>query len=459
VPRSVTSQLALLSFGCINALSTGALAHAPPHGIHLLWSAPAADAAPVIVTNRGIVFPREGGASAYSLRCNEGYGALISARPEAMLDEQGALVLATLQDIQRTPDEACTFSSATGLPTDDPELSLGGFAVDPSKPGRALASTQAYKTQAHVFVSDDYARSWSTLAANNPLAVYKTLLLAEDGQHVIAGGQRYDMANNKLLSIYGYSLDGGRTWTDSDVASTREPLGYAPNDSNVVFMREALPNSTLDPRDKLLRSSDGGKTFTSVGEFATLSGFAADGNTVWLGSRFGGLFQSDDGGLTFTRILPALIHGADCVYFRQGVLWTCANFAPNTDGIFTSRDRGESFTQFMRFEEVTSQVECADPEVCERPWRDWEYETRNGWNSTDGGLLPVEDAALADASTEEPTGPTTPPATTADGGVDAGHDAGPEPSAKNHGGCALDGRPEGGLLALALAGLLRRRRR
>ncbi|MET0284933.1 MAG: hypothetical protein ABW352_10695 [Polyangiales bacterium] len=429
------------------------MAHEPPHGIHLLWSA--SDAAPVIVTNRGIVFPNEGGASEFSLRCNEAYGALASARPEALLDDQGAVVLATLQDITRTSDQACSFSRATGLPTDDPNLSLGGFAVDPSVPGRALASTQAYKSQAQLFVSDDYARSWRVLAANNPLAVYKTLLIASDGQHVIAGGQRYDMANNKLLSIYGYSLDGGQTWTDSDVASTREPLGYAPNDSNVVFMREALPNSTLDPRDRLLRSSDGGKTFTQVGEFATLSGFAADGNTVWLGSRFGGLFQSDDAGLTFTRILPELINGADCVYFRQDVLWACANIAPNTDGIFTSQDRGKSFTQFMRFEEVTTQVQCADVEVCELPWRDWEYELTNGWSSTDGGLPSFVDASVP---SDEPTGQVRVDAGAADAGL-AVIDAAPEPVAKSDDGCSLGGHAEGGLFAIALAALLRRRRR
>ncbi|HEX5656276.1 MAG TPA: hypothetical protein VFX59_03735 [Polyangiales bacterium] len=460
--RSVTTLPSFAAFALVCALASQAHAHEPPHGIGLAWPRPEADSTPIILTNRGLIFANDGGASRFSLRCNESYGVVSGARPELSLDDQGAVVIASTLDIQRTSDLSCTHSSATGLPTGDEaaslDLSLGGFATDPSKPGRALASTQAYKVPAQVFVSEDYARTWAPLSTNATLSVYKSLLIAEDGLHVLAGGSRYDQPKNKTLSIYAYSSDGGKTWTDADVDAVREPLGFLPGDSNIAFMREQLPNQVIDPRDKLLRSSDGGKTFELIGDtFPSLSAFAAtpDGKTVWVGARFGGLFQSDDSGKTFARVLPDQINGSDCLYFRQDVLWACNNIAPNTDGIYTSKDLGKSFQEHMRFEEVATQVECADVEICEQAWRDWDYELRNGWNSTDGGPAPIEDAGARDAPD---AGVTVELDAGHDAEREAGHDAGPEQPRKEE-GCALGGRNEGGLLALALAALLRRRRR
>jgi hypothetical protein len=446
----------------VSALSAPAHAHEPPHGIGLVWSDPAADAAPIILSNYGLIFTNDSGASRFSIRCNQSYGALSATRPKIMLDGQNAIVIATTLDIHRTSDDACTFAEASGLPIYDydkdagpPDLTLGGFAIDPSKPGRALASTQAYTTPAQLFVSEDYARTWKPLSTNVALTVYDQLLIAEDGLHLLASGKRYDQTKKKTLSLYAYSSDGGKTWTDTDLEATREPLGFLPSDSNVVFMREAVPSQGVDPRDKLLRSSDGGKTFAVIGEpLPSLAAFTAtpDGNTVWVSARYGGLFQSNDSGLTFTRVLPELITGSDCLYYRQGVLWACANIMPNTDGIFVSKDLGASFQEHMRFGEVTTQVECADVEVCERAWADWTYDLEHGWSSPDGGPAPSQDAGVsrdastpvADAGTEEP--------------LDAGHDAGPA-LAKDDGGCALGGRTDAGLFALALAALFRRRRK
>jgi hypothetical protein len=464
------------SFLAVCAFAARVHAHEPPHGIRLLWPQPQADATPVVLTNRGLVYPNESGASLYVLRCNEAYNALTSARPAAMVDDQGAIVVATPQDVLRSSDRACTFTPSMGLPTGDVaqtlDLALGAFAQDPTAPKRALITTQVYKSAAQVLESNDYARTWTVLSTNKMYSVYKSLKIAEDGVHLLAAGQRYDMAVNKLLSISAYSEDGGKTWTDADVGSDREPLGFLPNDGKVGFMRESIPKRTSDPADHLLRSSDGGKTFETIGgEFPPLSAFAAtpDGNTVWIGARFGGLFRSDDAGKTFTRVLPDMVTGADCLYYRQGVLWVCANMAPNTDGIWTSKDLGATFAQELVFNEVTEQVQCADLEICATPWRDWQYELLNGWNSTDGGPAPVLDAGR-DAGVASDAA-SAPPAADFDAGLVTESDAS-EPAGANSksSGCALASprsrAPEGALRDaagamtwLALAALLRRRRR
>jgi hypothetical protein len=428
----------------------------------LLWTKPEADATPVILTNRGIVYPNDGGG--FSLRCNEAYGALTSARPDAFIDDQAAVVIATPQDIQRTSDRACSFSSTMGLLTGDAQdatgIALGGFAQDPSNPARGLTTTQIYTMPAQVFISQDYARTWTLLYTNNMYTVYQYLKIAEDGQHVLASGQRYDPTRKKILSIYAYSSDFGKTWTDTALETTRQPLGFLPSDSNVAFMREEIQDPhTIDTRDKLLRSSDGGKTFEQIGtDFPTITAFAAtpDGKTVWIGARFGGLFQSDDSGKTFQQILPNMINGADCLYFRKDVLWACANMTPNTDGIFTSKDLGKTFQQNMVFSQVTTQVTCPDMELCEMPWHDWSYELSNGWNSTDGGAAPYIDASLpsADAASGDDYDAGAPPAEA--GQRDA---ATTDQVRKKSEGCALASGSEGGLAWLALASLLLRRRR
>jgi photosystem II stability/assembly factor-like uncharacterized protein len=458
VPRSVTSLYATLPFALLCALSSAARAHEPPHGIGLVWSKPEADATPIILTNRGLIFANDGGASRFSIRCNESYQVLSSVRPDIALDDQGAVVIASTLDIQRTSDQACSFTSSAGLPIYDQDagaqdLSLGGFALDPSKPGRAFTSTQAYRVPAQVFISDDSARSWKPLSTNALLTSYKQLLIAEDGLHALATGQRYDQPRNKTLSMYAYSSDGGKPWPDTDLEAVREPLGFLPGDSNVAFMREAVPNQINDPKDRLLRSSDGGKTFEVIGDpLPTLVAFAAtpDGTTVWVGARFGGLYKSTDSGRSFTRVLPEMINGADCLYYRQDVLWACANMAPNLDGIFTSKDLGQTFQEHMRFDEVKTQVECADLEICEQAWRDWENDLKYGWAS-DGGPVIIEDAGARDASAPVPDGGKEEP-------LDAGHDAGPAPETTKD-GCALGARADAGLLAVALAALFRRRRK
>ncbi len=435
----------------------------------LLWRQPAADAMPIILTNRGLVFPTSNGASAFDLRCNEAYGALTSARPGVLLDEQSAVVVATQQDILRTSDEACTFRSTMGLPTGDEADALGSalgtLALDPSTPGRGMISTIVYKTPAQLFVTTDYARTWTLLYTTPLYSTYFFTAIAPDPKIVVATGKRYDLASKKIISIYGYSADGGKSFVDADTDGDRQPLGFLPNDSNVVFMREALPNSTIDPKDKLLRSADGGKTFTQIGDtFPTLSAYTAtpDGKTVWVSARFGGIYQSDDSGNTFRRIHDDMFNGSDCLYYRQNTLWACANIMPNQDGIFTSVDQGKTFQQKMVFEEVKTQAQCADLEICEQPWRDWSYELLNGWNSTDGGSAPPRDfdgGAASDAGTSGSDVPTGDTLVDAGAHIDAGQDA-PQPGAsKSSSGCALGGNAQGGLLALALAALLRRRRR
>jgi MYXO-CTERM domain-containing protein len=458
----LASVLALLG----GALSGRAHAHESPHGLSLVFATPDASATPIVLTNRGLLFPSAAGPSRFRLRCNESYGVNTSQVPHALLDADGALVLASVRAVERTDDAACSFQPSRGLP----DLPLGGFAQLASAPNRLLTSTQVYEQPAKLFASEDYGRTWSELATNHTFAVYESLLASADGQQLFAAGHRYDMPTKKLLSIWGASSDGGKTWVDRDLTSDRFPLGFHPTDPKVVFAREPVPMRTIDPRDRLLRSSDGGLTFEVMQELPPISSFGTtpDGASIWLGSQTHGLWLSQDGGKTFTREQQDQIVGVYCLLYRAERLWACTRMAPNTGGVWSSDDRGATWNKLLSFEQVTEEVSCAgDREMlCVQPWRDWTYELLTDFRDAgtpdpaadggtpDGAEAPSDGGAAALDAGLAP-GPTPPSAQ-----VDAG--AGPKTASGSDEGCSAAPTNHtswsAALSLLALLTLARRRR-
>ena len=371
-------------------LTQSARAHESPHGLQLIFTRPEKDAAPIVLTNRGIVFPTEEGAQSggFSLRCNAAYGANTAAIPHALLDETGALVIATTAAVKRTVDRACTYVDGTGLP----DLSLGGFVQNPSAPNEMLLTTLVYDQPSKIFASQDYGRTWSVKTDVTLFSVYETLVTSSDGQRLLASGKRYDMVNKKLLNLWSTSEDGGKTWADQDIPDKRAPLGFHPTDPKVVFAKEEVPNVPSDPRDRLLRSSDGGKTFETIMELPAIGSFEAkpDGSKIWVGSQINGLYVSEDAGKSFTHAHEGEIIGVYCLQYRQDRLWACTRMAPNTGGLWFSDDQGAVFQKLFAFEQVTREVSCgeASTAVCDMLWKDWTYELLS--NFDDAGVASAD---------------------------------------------------------------------
>jgi MYXO-CTERM domain-containing protein len=456
--------LALLLGG--SAVASSASAHESPHGTQLVFPSTAADAAPIVVTNRGMLFPKTASVgTAYSLRCNEAYGVTTSNVPRAVLDDKGSLLIASSVGVRTSSDKGCSWKLNEKLP----DVSLGGFTQNASMPAELLVSTFTYMMTSQVFGSTDYGNTWTPKFSNAPLSVYETMLSSPDGKRVLASGHRFEQSTRKLLALWALSNDGGATWTETELTDDRFPLGFHPTDPNIVFAREPIPNLTIDPRDRLMRSSDGGKTFELVKEVSFLDTFAAtpDGSTLWLGSQVEGLQVSKDGGKTFNRVLEEMIVSIYCLAYRQGRLWACTRVSPNTGGIHYSDDLGATFTKLLQFEDVTTEAVCAnDTEMkCTKPWADWTYELLT--NFDDAGVpADAGGAAIAkDGGTTSGEG---------DAGVvhtDAGHttalDGGGEKAGKkSDGGCSAFAGGDGSSAALtpmfvlgALALVTRRRRR
>lgn len=358
-----------------------------------------------MVSNRGLVVPnlnqQDGPGTKYSLRCNEGYGVTTSAMPTALPDDKGALLMVTTVGMSFTADRGCSFQPVSGLPD---KFSLGAFAQNPGMPSHMLVATDVYTSTAQIFSSQDYGHTWSLKASNAPYSVYLQFLGNPDSTQFLAAGQRFDTTKKKLVSIWGKSTDGGATWKDQDLDFPRFPLGYHPTDGKVVFARESDPSQTSDPTEKLLRSEDGGDTFTTLMVLPPITSFeaAADGSHIWIGSSRGGLFDSTDGGKTFTAVDPAEVTGITCIEYRQGVLWICANFAPNTNGVWSSTDLGKTWKMELDFMNITTQVTCTaanDPKMwCVQPWKDFQFELMSNFTIMAGDAsVPTPSASDAGA--------------------------------------------------------------
>jgi hypothetical protein len=445
------------------AVASPAFAHDSPHGLQLVFPSAAKDAAPIVLINRGLLFPKTPSiGTAYSLRCNESYKINTAAVPHAVIDDKGSLHVATSLGVRTSADQFCSFTLNTQLPND----SLGGFTQNASMPAEVLVSTFTYEATSKVFGSTDYGNNWTPKFSNRPLSVFEELLASPDGKRVVASGHRFDQPTRKLLATWGLSSDGGSTWEEQELTNDRLPLGFHPTDPNVLFAREPIPNLTLDPRDRLVRSSDGGKTFELIKELPFLDAFAAtpDGSSIWIGSQTDGLQVSKDGGKTFTRVLEDTIISVYCLQYRQDRLWACTRVAPNNGGIHYSDDKGATFSKLLQFDEVTSQVICQnDVEMaCATPWRDWTYELLT--NFEDAGVPTDAGGAGSIADSGSTTGHDAGVAHD-DGGTHHALDAGAKPAKKRDDGCSAFPAGDGSGAALtplfalgALALVLRRRR-
>ena len=475
--RSVALLIAGLAPALFGAalLPSRALAHPSPYAFQLIWLSEDPSALPWMMSNRGLVVPnlnnQDGPDSPYSLRCNDAYNVTSSAQPTAVLDDKGAMMMITTVGMSSTADRGCSFQPVSGLP----DVSLGAFAQNPSMPSHMLLATDVYTSTAGVFSSEDYGHTWALKGSNTQYSVYLQFLTSADGMQFLAAGQRYDTTKKKLLSIWARSTDGGATWKDQDLDFPRFPLGYHPTNGKVVFARESDPSQVDDPTEKLLRSEDGGDTFTTLMVIPPITSFATtpDASHIWIGSGRGGLFDSTDGGKTFTAVDPTEVDGITCLAYRQGVLWICANFAPNTNGVWSSTDLGKTWKRQLDFVDIATQVTCNatnDPKMaCVQAWKDFQFELMSNFTIMAGDAsVPTSTSDAGAPSAALDSGVSAPQSDAAAAVDDAGsaHDSGAAQPAKHDSGCSCSVVPEPGAplrlsawLLGALGLMLARRRR
>jgi hypothetical protein len=458
----------LTVLGAAWAFASNASAHDPPHGKALLWASAAAEAAPaLIVANRGLVFADTmAGEATFSLRCYEAYGGGISEQPGVFYSAQGSLTIGVFNGVKATSDRACSLQPSSGLPAD--VESLGVVVQDAAAPNRLFVTSRTFDDAA-LFVSEDFGRSWSKRFENRADDYFHALLpVPADPLRLYAAGRRADRVNQKLVYFVAVSEDAGLSWQDHVLSAEILPFAVHPRDPDVVFAHQ--PTNVLKTQFRLLRSDDRGATFQTVMEGLPMpTSLAAGGepSTLWLGvGGDGGLYRSDDGGRHFEAVLVDSVQSVTCLVYREARLWMCANFAPNTDGVWVSDDQGSSFQPWMVFADVSRPVTCAQPDaqaVCDSAWHDFDVELHP--RSGDAGVESAPDAALAGEAGAPGEGEDSSAPRGADDASAGDAGAGEAPAVRKRStGChAARGRPVGAAspawLALVLAALARARAR
>jgi hypothetical protein len=385
----------LLPFALASAFAAGARAHESPHGTLLVWESDASEAKPLIVTNRGLVFADEvDGATRFSLRCAEAYGANTSDRPMVFLDSSERVTIGMYNGVFATSDRACSKELGAGLPEGE---SLGSLARLTSPRARLLVPTRTFTGKSGVYKSEDGGGTWSESFRNPADQYYERLITApSDPQRVYAGGQRADRVNKTVLFLCSISLDGGATWQDQVVPTKLSPFAVHPTDPNVVFAYQ--PADMLETEYHVMRSEDRGATFTRVLEHVRkpTSIAASAPGVLWLGiGEAGGLFRSADEGRTFEQVHKDSVQSVTCLIQRGERLWMCGNMLPNSNGVWYSDDSGGSFEKLLSFDEITHPVMCDDLEAqvtCSRAWYDFDLELHPRLGGEDAGPAPAEDA-------------------------------------------------------------------
>lgn len=171
--------------------------------------------------------------------------------------------------------------------------------------------------------------------------------------------------------------------------------------------REREPGAT-----RLLRSTDGGMTFTEVVRTqGVMRGFAVsgDGRTLWVGGPEDGLLRSVEGG-AFERVSGVQVQ---CLRWHAGALYVCGNHVVDGFNLARSEDGGRTMVPLVDFRTLSAPTGCANGTAV----RDACLPT---WSSVRSGFGVLPDAGSG-----------------RDGGMDAGAAA---PPRADGGGCSVGAR-------------------
>lgn len=283
-------------------------------------------------------------------------GQSINSRPEALMWGPAAVDMSQLdlQHLAITPDGTLfVINSTAGVfrSTDGGQTwQETGFPIraDEGRPGRLAVADNGFIFAAAgraIARSDDLGRQWTYLAglpAGFEVASLAVSPLFSGDGLVLAGGTYTD---NRLLR----SADGGQTWqavfetANLEQAADISQVVFSPN-----FARDGLAYAWLQEVG-LLRSTDRGLTWHLPGSgqdrsFAQSMLVSPDGSRLVLGLLNGGLRVSDDNGLTWQDLDPAIpgdrVWSSGLAFREPAELWLATDI-----GIYFSPDDGQTWQE------------------------------------------------------------------------------------------------------------------
>jgi photosystem II stability/assembly factor-like uncharacterized protein len=230
--------------------------------------------------------------------------------------------------IWRTDDAGRTWRSIF----DKGPAPVGAIAIAPSNPDVIYAGTgqpePRYDVAAGegVFRSDDGGKSWRSLGLADTKYIGRIWVSPTDPNTVVVGAVGHFFGPSPARGVFR-STDGGKTWTQTlkiDDATGVADLASDPKDPNVLFAAswtarqypwQSYFTKVAGTGSALWRSSDGGATWTRLGgagwptgplgRISVATARTAKGLRLYAvidSDEHGGLWRSDDGGASWTRV-------------------------------------------------------------------------------------------------------------------------------------------------------------
>lgn len=341
--RAVFFQLCLLlGFFTPGALANGRI---PNAGLVVVGPASRADVIAVQLTF-GVALSRDAGRT-WRYACEESYSEPTGWDPPLAIGADGSIILGMLDGIRRS-SEGCSWERPP-LAGTERILDLAHDAT-----GRTIvAGIGAPGAPNGVMTSDDSGRTWRVgqlvpemflttveVAPSDPRRVYATMNTSEGRSTLYRSDD-----GGRTLRVATRTFDGNDAWLSA----------VDPTNPDVVYVR-----STLGLENRILKSTDGGSTFTRIANVeAGLVGFALsdDGSTLWLASSDPdvGLLRSVHGGPFVPTRARASIR---CLRYHAGVLYVCGTEATDGWALACSDDGGDTLRPLLAMRAIAGPLTC-----------------------------------------------------------------------------------------------------
>lgn len=315
----------------------------------------------VLRTTFGLLVTRDRGAT-WDWLCEAGAGYKDLEPPLAVLPG-GVILLGLPGGVSRSDATGCHFELAGGI-----EANVYDLARVPSEMDGAVAISGA-GTEAQLWRSADGGKTFAPVGDTISDLIPATVdVAATDPDVIYASG--LSGATGALLR----SSDGGESFTRFPLPSTmagRRPFIAAvdPRSPDTVYVRFDVQGSS-----PLVVTRDGGKSFvTALTTTVSLSGFALspDGKTVIASNAYDGTFRADADRLEFEKVACS---GPTCLSFSDAGLFGCGDQSLNGFVVGRSDDLGATFERVVDLTCVLGPAACDSGtsvgSLCPAAWPD-----------------------------------------------------------------------------------------
>jgi photosystem II stability/assembly factor-like uncharacterized protein len=316
-----------------------------------------------VTTNFGLITSRDGGQS-WAWTCEHGASDLGTLYQQALSGGTGRILGLAGGSLIFTDDDGCTWSAATGFPAADV---FDDSFIDPSDPLHVLAIAHHGTGTAATFellasTSGGTAFGAAPLFAAQPgLRIDGVEIARSNPDRIYLTTSPWTASDTQPPRILR-SDDGGKTFTSLDASplasgGTLGIAGVDPQNADRIFLRLS------DANERLLISSDAGRTLAvalTADPGQQLSAFLRRADGTLLAAAFDGasgtLFRSTDGGASFQPLAASLHVGSFAE--RAGALYVLADGIADPFLVGVSHDNGDSFQGVLDYSSVSGVKTC-----------------------------------------------------------------------------------------------------